>query len=192
MDAFNIFGGEKSKCDKCKGSGVCQTCHGKGTIKEKRPETIAVPPKGEQDDSYHREFQTSLRKIDFRSVNWGATLGINSMRAFFGGFLFALLLISLGDHSVGLAPIIFVIAYLFVYVPLALFLGFLGRLFSWITIPVLDRPITDVLALMLIPGFMLVLMGDPIMFFLQKLRPHLFPVTRYGFLHFNLILFVER
>ena len=185
----SIFEGEHGVTHDSDGNIVSKTYEREGLLGNKYLETIP-----EQDPNVHyREFQTSLSKIDFRSVSWGATLGINSLRAFFGGFLWATFMILVGDGTAAsVAPIFCVFLYLLFYVPLALFLGFLGRFFNWLKIPVINVPVTNLLWFLVIPGFIMVMIGDPILFFLQKLRPHIFPNIRYGFVHFHLILFVDK
>ena len=95
VDSVNILGGEKSKCTKCKGSGVCQTCFGTGIVKTREPAPPAKRPAN--DDSSSSEdnsgcvmlvvgavvFMVVLAALLLSAPVWLGAAAVSSITAFF-------------------------------------------------------------------------------------------------------------
>jgi len=132
-----------------------------------------------------------LWKRDYKYINWEKTLIVNSLRAGATGcvylvfFLFALL--TEGQHSnfetqfifvLIFIPIIAPIAYLIIYLPIGLICTFLSNK---------GVPFVGWFSLLL---SIVLMLGDPLIYIIKKVKPNLVPVEYYSLINFTMIIFV--
>lgn len=128
-----------------------------------------------------RDFSISR---DFRSVDWGATLWLNLLRAVGGGIVFAIVGLCIEsmrkDMGVGFLlalPLTVPFAYLVAFLPIGLFCALLAKMFPYVGI------VTFMLSLY-------VVLGDPLVWILSLFAPRAVPVAKPGFMNLALILWV--
>lgn len=121
---------------------------------------------------------------DFKSIDWGATLWFNLMRAAGGGIVFAILGLLMEEYrrntGVGTIlafPLIIPIGYLFFFLPMGMVCAFLAKFF----------PYVGILVFML---SLFVAAGDPLVWILSLVAPQAVPVAKPGFVNFALIMWV--
>ena len=119
-------------------------------------------------------------------ILWKETLQVNFLRTVCVLPVLTIALIASGVEITAILGIIifYPILYLILGVPLLLFMKELilaiGGPFGGILVLLLIIPVT----IMYISG------GDPIMFFLKKIKPELIPLEKYPFISFQLAIFV--
>jgi len=130
-------------------------------------------------------------KRDLKFVKWGATILHNLLRAFCAGIVLAILGLVLGvggaSHGAGggpsrgvalLVPLVWPFVYLIGFLPLGLVSGYLSRLgVPWI-------------GLVSLAASLYVVLGDPLVWLLHKIKPQLVLVEDPGFFQFTIIVFV--
>lgn len=129
----------------------------------------------------------SLRE-NFKAIQWGPTLLLQLMRSVSAGIVWTVILLAAGLGSQAFQAIFMVPLYYLIGVPFVLLMikavgvifGAIG--FGW-AVDLGYGFFTLILAL----GIMV---GDPILFFLNKIKPGLLPVEKFNFLNFTMILFV--
>ncbi len=118
---------------------------------------------------------------DFRSIDWGATLKHNLLRAVCAGMVWAGIGLFTGPpHFVDpplLLPLIFPLGFLCVLLPLGLICAFLAKFIPFIGL------LSVVIAI-------LVVVGDPIVCILSLIVPGLVPMHKPGFFMFSLIIWL--
>ena len=120
-------------------------------------------------------------KRDIKYVRWNATLWLNFLRAAVAGVVwFTIGMIGGASINQGAVTVLlgFSLLYFIVFLPLGLVCSFL----SDAGVPFTGL-ITTICALT-------VVIADPCMFFLHKVKPEIVPVNDYGFLNFILVIFV--
>lgn len=119
---------------------------------------------------------------DLGRVNWMPTLKLSLARGFFAGMVWAIVT-SFGDNG---PPIGQALAMPFIWailiIPMALFTQLLG-LFLGMIIPALG-------GLCNILGALMVCMGDPIVYLLNRSFPRLFDIADLGFFNFMPMIFI--
>ena len=108
----------------------------------------------------------------FKEVNFKATIWVNFLRAFFAGIAFIIIGLLMGNFNVSL-----LFAPLFLWVFPLIFIV-IGEFLSFINMQGIAN----------IAGLVFVLLGDPFMFVLHKIKPEWVPVQDYSFLVFNLLI----
>ncbi|BBO83093.1 hypothetical protein DSCO28_36590 [Desulfosarcina ovata subsp. sediminis] len=121
-------------------------------------------------------------KRDFKRIKWKETLWLNFIRAFFAGIVYVIICIFAGEGNTFADAfkiiLIFPFSYLFVILPMGLFMNFL----SGIGVPFVG--------LVGIIFSLIVVLGDPIVFAIHKLKPTLVPVKKFRIINFRLIIFI--
>jgi hypothetical protein len=121
---------------------------------------------------------------DFRSVNWGATVGYNLMRASAAGVVWGTIIfcISFNDRKPAwpmlAAPLFMPIAYLCFFLPLGFFFGALSSIV----------PFAGLFSIFF--AIEAVTVGDPLISILHAIAPRFVPVQRPSFLSLALIYYV--
>ena len=118
---------------------------------------------------------------DFRHIKWGATLWYNLLRSVCAGLVLGILMFIFPQGDEGstpfAAPLIWPIAYLFIFLPMGIVLSFLR-----------DIPFVGLFA-----GFCALIavgIGDPIVCILHKLSPKIVLVESPPLFSFNLIFWL--
>ncbi len=118
-------------------------------------------------------------KRDFNQIKWKETLWLNFLRALFAGPIWTIVMLSTGEpFSVAGTYLMFPLLYFVGALPIGLigsFLSGLGVPFAgWFTILC----------------SLLVVVGDPFVFVIHKVKPNLVPVEKFSIFNFKLIIFV--
>ncbi len=136
---------------------------------------------------------------DFKRVEWRPTLQVNLLRAsaagvIFGVFSIAQFVISLFDGQLGidwpaltsalLGPVVMPVVYLLFFLPLCLVTA-KSEGYAESVIGIIAAGFVLIAALV-------VMIGDPLVFFLHRSRPRWVPIERYPFVAFCMILYVLR
>jgi len=116
-------------------------------------------------------------KRDFKSIIWKETLWLNLLRSFFAGLVW-LVVMSTQIGAEAYIYLLFPFMYLFILLPMAL--G--GHILSSLGVP-FAGVFAAVLSIMII-------VGDPFVFFLHKARPEWVPVKEFSFVNFSVVMFV--
>lgn len=120
---------------------------------------------------------------DFRSVRWGATIWYNVLRAFGAGLILTICMFvfPIGTNvpiSQAATPLVWPLAYLFIFLPLGLVVSIVAEFFPF---AYLFGAFISLLA---------VTAGDPIVCILKRFFPNLVTVERPPLLSFKMVIFV--
>jgi len=118
-------------------------------------------------------------KRDFKNVNWQATLKYNAFRAAGAGIVWCIfeLMSGAGLHALPMI-VAFPIGYFIFLLPIGLITAWLSGIgVPWVGL------VNFLFALMLV-------VGDPLVFILKKVKPALVPIDRPGFVNFKLVIFI--
>jgi hypothetical protein len=129
-------------------------------------------PMSEQDNTFSW-------KRDFKNINWPATLKYNALRAAAAGIVWCIFQLMAGAGVHALPTIIaFPIGYFIFLLPIGLVTAWLsGMGVPWVGL------VNFLFALMLV-------VGDPLVFILKKMKPEFVPVEKTGFVNFKLVIFI--
>jgi hypothetical protein len=139
--------------------------------------------------------QTSSLGEFFRDVDWKNTLILNFERAFLASLVWAIVLFFItkagGVGSEWETFIYFLVALPFsftlLYIPL-------GVVYSYITRnKTSESNIGCIITWMFVVApTLMIIVGDPILFLLHRIKPSLVPVDKYRFIEFSLAIFVRK
>lgn len=117
---------------------------------------------------------------DFRHIKWKETLWLNFLRALFAGPVWTVLMLLTGGMRPAQAAVylLFPLLYFVGFLPL----GLIAALLSSLRVPCAW--------LFVILCSLAVVVGDPFVFILYKVKPNIIPVHKFGILNFVLIIFV--
>jgi len=118
-------------------------------------------------------------KRDIKRINWKDTLQINLIRSIFAGMVWFFIRLFVETPSgETFVMLLFPLAYLVILLPIGLF----ANVLSSMGIPFIGI-ITVIISI-------LIVVGDPLTYFLHKTKPELIPIEHYGFFNFRIIIFV--
>jgi hypothetical protein len=127
---------------------------------------------------------------DLKNVKWGATIQLNMMRVFFASIIWIPIIALSGSKSntpIFAIPFIAPIAYICILPLLIATLSIIDK------VPILlgGRMIADIV-LLILPFFVgiVIAIGDPLVFALQKFQPSLVPMQKFNFVNFVWCIFV--
>lgn len=119
-----------------------------------------------------------LWRKDFKNIIWKETLWLNFLRALFAGPVWMIFMLATGEpFSIAGLYLLFPLMYFIAAIPLGLIASFLAGL---------GVPFAGLFAIMF---SLLVVVGDPFVFIIKKIKPELIPVENFGLLNFSLIIF---
>jgi len=113
---------------------------------------------------------------DLKSVVWGPTLLLNFFRSLAAGiawFIFSILI-----NSTSPSLLLFPIVYFIILLPTGLIAGKLSEA---------GVPFAGLFSMFI---SLLVIVGDPLVYILHKIKPELVPIEKFGFFNLRLIIFV--
>lgn len=130
---------------------------------------------------------------DYKKVQWGQTLWLNLLRAFSAGLVVTtIILISGGNTGPNGSPLLAIpfLAPLMYLVALPIFLFAIFFLTKFVD--ALGGGFASKAALFCTTAFpvLVLIVGDPLVFALHKLKPALVPTERFNFMNFTLCLWV--
>lgn len=119
-------------------------------------------------------------KRDFKFIVWKSTLQVTVVRAIASGPVWFIIMLLTGQSfpQALLMLVGFPIAYILFFMPLGMLCGFLSKM---------GLPIVGLLTIAF--SFMIVL-ADPIVYFIHKSNPKLVPVKEFGFFNFCMFIYV--
>lgn len=124
--------------------------------------------------------------MDFKNIMWKETIQVNLVRSVCAGIVYAIGILLTGSYGEGspllilLFPIAIPIFYFGFFLPIGLICRFLAR----IGVPFVGIG-TFVCSLFIV-------LGDPLVFFIHKLKKELVPMEKYGFFNFTIFIFVTK
>jgi hypothetical protein len=120
-----------------------------------------------------------LWRRDFTHIRWKDTLWLNFLRALFAGPVWTAVMVLTGEPlAVAVVYLLFPLLYFGGGLPL----GLTTALLSSLGVPYVG--------LFTILCSLLVVVGDPFVFILYKVKPNIIPVQKFSVLNFVLIIFV--
>lgn len=135
---------------------------------------------------------SSLKEL-IKIINWKPTLILNFERSFVAGLLWAIVMTMAMGSEMGYWATFFL--YLIGF-PLAfmLFIMPVGLIYSYLTGPGSHKSKIGCLFayLFVIGPTLMIIVADPIMFLIYKIKPSLIPVAKYKFLDFSLAIYVAK
>lgn len=126
-------------------------------------------------------------KENFKAIQWRPTLLLHLMRAFSAGLVWCLVMLIVGGGGPNTPSpfsmlVMFPIIY-FTFVPIILIICKIMSVF----IPVLGQAFYGFVSFFLALG---IIVGDPLLFALNRFKPGILPVQKFNFVNFTMILFV--